>query len=117
MPSLCKEGRKTTSMLMTKMVHVLTKKMVHMRMLMTNYLPDHIVDTLISLAASIKYGDLSKYGIHRPDQGPFALKMLSRKTPVIDGGSVSRIKSKRIKVVINNHMKVYLNLSTFLCGQ
>ncbi|GMN57823.1 hypothetical protein TIFTF001_026927 [Ficus carica] len=88
-----------TSIVIRSPFHVLTKNMVHMGMLMTKYLPVHIVDTLISLAASITYGDLSKYGIHRPEQGPFALKLLSGKTPVIDGGSVSRIKSKRIKVV------------------
>ena len=91
--------------------------MVHMGMIMTKYLPVNLVDSLISLAARFTYGDLSKHGICRPEQGPFALKMLCGKTPVIDGGSISRIKSKKIKVINNNLMKVYLNFSTLLCSQ
>ncbi|GMN57829.1 hypothetical protein TIFTF001_026928 [Ficus carica] len=88
-----------TTIVIRSPFHVLTKKMVHMGMIMTKYLPVNLVDTLISLAARFTYGDLPKHGICRPEQGPFALKMLCGKTPVIDGGSISRIKSKKIKVV------------------
>ncbi|EXB52051.1 Flavin-containing monooxygenase YUCCA10 [Morus notabilis] len=98
-----------TTIVIRSPFHVLTKKMVHMGMLMTKYLPVGFVDTLISFAAKIKYGDLSKHGIHRPAEGPFVLKTLNGKTPIIDGGSINKIKSNKIKVTyIYIYIYVYI---------
>ncbi|PON82018.1 Pyridine nucleotide-disulfide oxidoreductase, class-II [Trema orientale] len=79
--------------------HVLSKQMVYVGMLMLIFIKMKYVDSLISLPAKFFYGDLHKYGIQRPKIGPFLLKATSGKTPVIDGGSIKKIRSKKIKVV------------------
>jgi indole-3-pyruvate monooxygenase len=48
--------------------------------------------------AKLKYGDLSKYGIYRPKEGPLHLKNITGKSPVIDVGTVEKIKEGGIKV-------------------
>ncbi|KAK1300176.1 putative indole-3-pyruvate monooxygenase YUCCA10 [Acorus calamus] len=53
--------------------------------------------TYIPKDAFIK--DLSKYGIHRPKEGPFFLKVTTGRSPVIDVGTVSKIKSGEIQVL------------------
>ncbi|KAL5564727.1 hypothetical protein UlMin_027891 [Ulmus minor] len=78
---------------------ILSGRMVESGMLMLKWLPMSFVDFFISLAAKFTYGDLSKYGIIRPRKDPFSLKVDSERTPVIDGGSIEKIKSKKIKVV------------------
>lgn len=50
------------------------------------------------LLSKIKYGDLSKYGINRPQEGPFALKVKNGKYPIIDVGTCKKIKSGEIQV-------------------
>lgn len=62
------------------------------------YLPYYVVDSLMMLLSKIKYGDLRKYGIHRPQEGPFSLKVKSGKYPVIDVGTCDKIKSGEIQV-------------------
>ena len=57
------------------------------------------VDFCISLATKFTYGDLSKYEIIRPRKGPFSLKVDYGRTLVIDGGSIAKIKWKKIKVI------------------
>lgn len=52
------------------------------------------------LLSKIKYGDLSKYGINRPQEGPFALKVKNGKYPIIDVGTCKKIKSGEIQVSI-----------------
>ena len=44
------------------------------------------------------YGDLTKYGIERPKEGPFFAKVRDAKYPVIDMGTFSKIKSGKIQV-------------------
>lgn len=62
------------------------------------YFPYYIVDALMVLLSKMKYGDLSKYGIHRPQIGPFSLKVKSGKYPVMDVGTCDKIKSGEIQV-------------------
>lgn len=72
--------------------------MVYVGMLMLKWMRTNDVDSFISFLAKFYYGDLHKYGIRRPQMGPFLLKETSGRTPVIDGGSIKRIRSKKIKV-------------------
>ena len=72
--------------------------MVRLGMIFSKYLPVFVVDIMILLMSVIVYGDLSKYGIRRPKQGPFYLKTTAGRAPVIDVGNVDKIKSKEIKV-------------------
>ncbi|KAG6532908.1 hypothetical protein ZIOFF_006767 [Zingiber officinale] len=46
-----------------------------------------------------RFGDLSKYGIHRPSKGPLYLKKYTPKYPVVDSGTVKKIKSGEIQVM------------------
>lgn len=50
------------------------------------------VEKLVVMASRVVYGDLSKYGI------PFTMKMKYGKFPIIDLGTVKKIKSGEIQV-------------------
>jgi indole-3-pyruvate monooxygenase len=67
-------------------------------MRMVNYFPVYVVDKIITFLAKLKYGDLSKYGIYRPKEGPLHLKNITGKSPVIDVGTIEKIKEGAIKV-------------------
>ncbi|XVF58767.1 hypothetical protein PTKIN_Ptkin07bG0092800 [Pterospermum kingtungense] len=88
-----------TSIIIRNPVHVVTKEMVRLGMILSKYLPTFLVDFGVVLMSNIVFGDLSKYGIHRPKQGPFFLKATQGRAPIIDVGTVDKIKSKEIKVV------------------
>ncbi|CAI0375358.1 unnamed protein product [Linum tenue] len=80
--------------------HVVTRGMVHLGMQMLKYVKMKYVDSIVASMASFYYRDLPKYGIHRPAlQGPFTHKSTTGKTPVIDVGTVDRIRSGQIQVV------------------
>lgn len=78
--------------------HVLSRGMVYWGLILLKYFPHYIVDSLMVFLSKIKYGDLSKYGIHRPQEGPFLLKVKFGKYPVIDVGTCDKIKSGEIQV-------------------
>ncbi|KAJ8500310.1 hypothetical protein OPV22_010862 [Ensete ventricosum] len=80
-------------------LHVVTKEMICMAMVMMGFLPVCLVDALVVLLAKLKYGDLSKYGIVRPSLGPLRLKAVTGRSSVIDVGTVEKIKTGEIKVV------------------
>jgi len=44
-------------------------------------------------------GNTSRYGLRRPEMGPLELKNKFGKTPVLDVGTLARIREGRIKVV------------------
>lgn len=74
-------------------------------MRMMKHLPIHVVDTIITSLANMEYGDLSKYGIYQPKKGPFQLKFITGRAPVIDVGTIRRIKEGAIKVLSTyNHV-------------
>ncbi|XP_022774069.1 probable indole-3-pyruvate monooxygenase YUCCA10 [Durio zibethinus] len=88
-----------TSIVIRNPFHVVSKEMVRLGMIFYKYIPLFVVDFLIVLMSKMVYGDLSKYGIRRPKKGPFFLKETTGRAPVIDVGTVHKIKSKEIKVV------------------
>ncbi|KMT18218.1 hypothetical protein BVRB_2g023880 [Beta vulgaris subsp. vulgaris] len=88
-----------TSIVIRNPVHVLTREMICVGMHLLKYFGLSLVDTLITLAGKFKYGDLSKYGIHRPNKGPFLLKATTGRSSVIDVGTVAKIQSGEIKVL------------------
>ncbi|XP_048231422.1 probable indole-3-pyruvate monooxygenase YUCCA10 isoform X2 [Ricinus communis] len=56
----------------------------------------------------------SSYGLYRPSVGPFTHKFISGKAPVIDVGTIKKIRSGKIKVVpainnVNGNMVVFDN--------
>lgn len=44
-------------------------------------------------------GDTGRFGLDRPQLGPLQLKNMSGKTPVLDVGTLAKIKSGDIKVL------------------
>jgi indole-3-pyruvate monooxygenase len=59
-----------------------------------------IVDQILLLLARLILGDTKYIGISRPTLGPMELKSLFGTTPVLDVGTISKIKSGDIKVII-----------------
>ncbi|CAD5314988.1 unnamed protein product [Arabidopsis thaliana] len=95
---LCNFGANTTILIRTPR-HVVTKEVIHLGMTLLKYVPVAMVDTLVTTMAKILYGDLSKYGLFRPKQGPFATKLFTGKAPVIDVGTVEKIRDGEIQVI------------------
>lgn len=87
-------------------LHVFTKDMIRTGMCLVQYFPVYIVDTIITLQAKFKYGDMSKYGIYRPKDGPLYLKNTTGKSAVIDVGTIEKIKEGAIKVVPSGIKKI-----------
>ncbi|KAI3417618.1 uncharacterized protein J3R85_014289 [Psidium guajava] len=87
-----------TSIVVGSPVEIVTKEMVFLGMVLLKFLPFRIVDILMMLLSKLIYGDLSKYGLRRPKNGPFHLKATTGRSPTIDVGTVNRIKNGEIKV-------------------
>ncbi|CAH9136651.1 unnamed protein product, partial [Cuscuta epithymum] len=86
-----------TSIVVRNPVHVLTKEMVQLGMTLLKFLPLDIVDKLVVALSMWKFGDLSPFGLQRPNKGPFYTKRATRKSPVIDVGTSRKIKTGEIK--------------------
>ncbi|CAN8312805.1 unnamed protein product [Cochlearia groenlandica] len=80
-------------------VHVLTRGIVRIGMWLLKYLPVKLVDRWCLLLAKLRFGNTSKYGLVRPNKGPFMNKLVTGRSPTIDVGCVDNIKSGKINVV------------------
>ncbi|XLR40076.1 hypothetical protein S83_024736, partial [Arachis hypogaea] len=78
-------------------VHYFTKEMVYVGMLMLKHFMVKKVDKMMVLMSKLKYGNMFKYGLTRPKEGPFALKIKGSTTPTIDVGCVEKIKKGKVK--------------------
>ncbi|KAM7507829.1 hypothetical protein LguiA_018282 [Lonicera macranthoides] len=56
-----------------------------------------IVDNTRVMLSKLKYGDLTGYGLERPTRGPFFLKKITGRSPVIDVGTIDKIKDGSIQ--------------------
>lgn len=63
------------------------------------WLPLWLVDKLMLILAWFVLGNIEKYGLKRPLMGPLELKNTTGKTPVLDIGALSKIRSGDINVV------------------
>ncbi|KAJ9166739.1 hypothetical protein P3X46_021445 [Hevea brasiliensis] len=79
-------------------VHVVTKEIVFLAMRMLEFLPCSAVDTIVLMLCKFKFGDISKYGLQRPKEGPFYLKEATGRSPTIDVGTIGKITSGEIQV-------------------
>ncbi|ONK80308.1 uncharacterized protein A4U43_C01F16210 [Asparagus officinalis] len=84
-------------------VHVLPQEMLGrstfgLSMSLMSWFPVQTVDRFLLFISWLMLGDTAKLGIKRPDLGPLALKSISGKTPVLDVGTLAKIKSGDIKV-------------------
>ncbi|WKA10378.1 hypothetical protein VitviT2T_027951 [Vitis vinifera] len=79
-------------------IHVVTKEMVLLGMFLLKYIPCKVVDYLTASFSKLIYGDLSSYELPRPSEGPFYLKDVTHSSPVIDVGTIEKIKKGEIQV-------------------
>ncbi|KAK4756497.1 hypothetical protein SAY87_006624 [Trapa incisa] len=88
-----------TAMVVRSPVHVLSRWIVSAGLVLLKYLPAELVDSIVVLLSKLVYGDMSKYGIGRPAEGPFLMKLKYGKYPIIDVGTCSKIRSGEIQVL------------------
>ncbi|XP_028802310.1 indole-3-pyruvate monooxygenase YUCCA6-like isoform X1 [Neltuma alba] len=84
-------------------VHILPREMLGkstfgLSMWLLKWVPMRVVDALLLIVSWVMLGDTSRFGLNRPAVGPLQLKNLSGKTPVLDVGTLSKIKSGHIQV-------------------
>ncbi|GMI94810.1 YUCCA2 [Hibiscus trionum] len=92
-----------TSLVVRDSVHVLPHEMLGISTFglfiwMLKWFPIRLVDRFLLLASRFVLGDTEKFGFRRPKIGPLELKSISGKTPVLDLGTIAKIKSGNIKV-------------------
>ena len=85
-------------------VHILPREMLGkstfgLSMWLLKWLPMRLVDRFLLIVSWLMLGDTSRFGLDRPRLGPLQLKNLSGKTPVLDVGTLAKIKSGDIKVL------------------
>ncbi|KAG5044026.1 hypothetical protein AAZX31_03G188800 [Glycine max] len=95
---LVNHGAKT-SILVRSPVHFLSREMVSLGLFLLKYLSLSTVDSLMVMLSTMIYGDVTKYGVARPNEGPFYMKVKYGKYPVIDVGTYKKIKSGELKVL------------------
>ncbi|OIW17409.1 hypothetical protein TanjilG_22521 [Lupinus angustifolius] len=87
------------SIIVRSPVYFLSRDMMYYATILFNYLSPSMVEKLVVIASRIVYGDLSKYGIPFSNEGPFTMKMKYGRFPIIDVGTVAKIKSREIEVL------------------
>ncbi|CAL4986358.1 unnamed protein product [Urochloa decumbens] len=87
-----------TSIVVRSPVHIMTKGLIRLGMTLVQHVPVTIVDFLIVTIANFTFGDLSRYGIVRPNTGPLLLKAKTGRSPIVDVGTAGLIKRGVIKV-------------------
>ncbi|KAI5680385.1 hypothetical protein M9H77_01612 [Catharanthus roseus] len=89
-----------TSIAVRSPIHILTREMAYMGLVLLKHIPLNMVDSMLVMLSKLKYGDLTKYGIQRPkEEGPFTMKNNYGKYPIIDVGTIHKIKSGEIQVL------------------
>ncbi|XP_022962520.1 indole-3-pyruvate monooxygenase YUCCA6-like [Cucurbita moschata] len=99
---LC-EHRASPSLVVRDAVHVLPREMLGkstfgLSIWLLKWLPVRLVDGFLLMVSRMILGDTAKFGLDRPIIGPLRLKNLSGKTPVLDVGTLAKIKTGHIKV-------------------
>lgn len=84
-------------------VHILPREMLgistfSIAMALLKWMPLRIVDKFLLLVANLTLGSTDKLGLRRPKTGPLELKNATGKTPVLDVGALSQIKTGKIQV-------------------
>ncbi|XAR69314.1 Indole-3-pyruvate monooxygenase [Bertholletia excelsa] len=91
------------SLVVRDSVHILPREMLGrstfgLSMWLLKWLPMSLVDRFLLIVSWLMLGDTARFGLCRPRIGPLRLKNLSGKTPVLDVGTLAKIKSGDIKV-------------------
>ncbi|XP_059642275.1 indole-3-pyruvate monooxygenase YUCCA6 [Cornus florida] len=99
---LCNHEAKP-SIVVRDRVHILPREMLGrstfgLSMLLLKWLPIRLVDRFLLIVSRLMLGDTAQFSLTRPRIGPLQLKNLTGKTPVLDVGTLARIKTGDIKV-------------------
>ncbi|XP_068647813.1 indole-3-pyruvate monooxygenase YUCCA6-like [Aristolochia californica] len=91
------------SLVVRDSLHVLPREMFGkstfgVSMWLLKWFPVQMVDRFLLLISWLMLGDTARLGLDRPRLGPLQLKNISGKTPVLDVGTLAKIKSGEIKV-------------------
>ncbi|KAH7524732.1 hypothetical protein FEM48_Zijuj06G0150700 [Ziziphus jujuba var. spinosa] len=108
-------------MVVRNTVHVLPREMFGfstfaIAMALLKWLPLRLVDKILLLVANFTLGNTEQLGLRRPKTGPIELKNATGKTPVLDVGALSQIKSGKIKVM-ESVKEITRNGGRFMDGQ
>ncbi|KAL6581954.1 putative indole-3-pyruvate monooxygenase YUCCA5 [Orobanche minor] len=92
------------SMVVRSSVHVLPREILgnstfQLSCSLRKWIPVWLVDKILLAAARLIFGNTETYGLKRPSMGPLELKIATGKTPVLDIGAISKIRSGDIKIV------------------
>ncbi|KAF5785139.1 putative indole-3-pyruvate monooxygenase [Helianthus annuus] len=88
-----------TSIVVRSPIHILSRWSFNIGLKLQKIIPIHLVDSFLVLVNNIIFGDLTRYGIQRPQEGPIAGKVRHSKYPVVDMGTTEKIKSSEIRVL------------------
>nr|XP_043638364.1 probable indole-3-pyruvate monooxygenase YUCCA10 [Erigeron canadensis] len=88
-----------TSIVVRSPVHVIPRWSVGLALGLLKFIPLNWVDSLLVMVSKVLYGDLTKFGLERPNEGPFFLKTRDGKLAIIDVGTIEKIKSGEIQVL------------------
>jgi len=75
-------------------MHSLTKEMVFVGMYLMKYLSVEKVDKLLVFMSKM----MSNYGLIRPKEGPFSMRVRTGRPPIIDVGCIKMINKSKVKV-------------------
>lgn len=95
---LINHGAKTSIVVRSK-VHILSRGMLNLGLFLMKYLSMEMVDSMMVMLSKMVYGDVTNYGVGRPSEGPFYMKVKYGKYPIIDVGTFRKIKSQELKVL------------------
>ncbi|KAL0557675.1 hypothetical protein IC582_006225 [Cucumis melo] len=117
---LCRQNA-IPHMVVRNTVHVLPREMFGfstfgIAMGLMKWLPLRLVDKILLLVASLTLGNTDHLGLRRPKTGPIELKNATGKTPVLDVGALSQIRSGKIKVM-EGVKEITRNGAKFIDGQ
>ncbi|KAM0954300.1 putative indole-3-pyruvate monooxygenase [Dioscorea sansibarensis] len=88
------------SIVVRSSVHVVSKEIWLVGMLLFKYLSISWVDIVVLLLCYLKFGNTSKYGLCRPNKGPFySMANTPGFFPIMDTGTFGKIKSGEIQVL------------------
>ncbi|KAK1365682.1 hypothetical protein POM88_041243 [Heracleum sosnowskyi] len=85
-------------------------------MTLLKWFPLRLVDKFLILMCNSILGKTEKLGLRRPKTGPIELKNATGKTPILDGGALSHIKSGKIKEMVGVK-EITRNGAKFMDGQ
>ncbi|GJZ81999.1 probable indole-3-pyruvate monooxygenase YUCCA10 [Tanacetum coccineum] len=88
-----------TSIVVRSPIHILPRWSANHGIILLRIIPLQLVDLLSVLVSKLLYGDITKYGLERPSEGPLIRRVRDGKYPVIDAGTFKKIKSGEIQVL------------------